>query len=600
MKHPSKSQSETLCLELFEKLFLDLQTRFPSETKSLRRDLVTIKSRVRDEGLSFLTKTLPKLGKAFDSYLENGIFNIPREFKSSHMDRSIPAFMQGMFKIHLSSVESGQTNVDIVRCIRQVLFLVYKLELPYSPSQEKGVIDAFIKTEDDLRNVPMKASLSSLGEVRRLIERVLAGFDPKEITPRHGPGAVATGERLEQKWTFARLYSNLHQEYPYYRYFIAGGARELSDRRDWYLGLSRLSSGCAKVVLVPKDSRGPRLISCEPLEYQWIQQGIGRSLMRHLEGNSLTKGHVNFIDQSVNAELARSSSLFRDYCTLDLKEASDRVSLTHIDLFFPEHIRRALLASRTTSTKLPSGEILTLEKFAPMGSALCFPVEALIFWAVSVVAVCRSRRLSVERASRTVFVYGDDIIVSTCDFSAVTEALDAVGLKVNVDKSFRKGFFRESCGTDAYKGVSVTPVRIRTLWSGNAGDGNSLASYAAYANALNASGFSTAAQFLFSRIEQVYGRLPWGTPDSAYPNRNCHSGFKALILNLELGFKVRCSETHHPEVKVKVLKAKRADSQLDGWTRLLRDMVVSYRDLDPSLVVLPRSAHLRTSYAALC
>lgn len=234
------------------------------------------------------------------------------------------------------------------------------------------------------------------------------------------------------------------------------------------------------------------------------------------------------------------------------------------------------------------------------GISLCFPVEALLFWAVSVAAIARSRHLSVERASSTVFVYGDDIIVAVDDYSAVTEALEDVGLRVNFSKSFRKGFFRESCGMDAYKGVCVTPTRIRTLWSGEPGDGNAFASYVAYANAFSARGFDKTSSFLFSRVEKVYGRLPWGTANSSYPNRNCHSAFKALTLNIEKGFKVRCNAVHQPEVKAMVLKAKNRTSQLDGWTRLLRDFVVSYKDLDPSLVVLPRSAHLRFCYSTLC
>jgi hypothetical protein len=163
-----------------------------------------------------------------------------------------------------------------------------------------------------------------------------------------------------------------------------GGGKEIIDRVQWYRGLERLPAGTAKVVLVPKDSRGPRLISAEPLEYQWIQQGVGRSIVAHLEAHHLTKGRVNFTHQEVNRRLAQESSATLELATLDLKDASDRVSLELVRRVFkntPELVR-ALEAIRTDATLLPDGRVQSLKKFAPMGSAVCFPVEAFVFWAI--------------------------------------------------------------------------------------------------------------------------------------------------------------------------------------------------------------------------
>jgi hypothetical protein len=39
------------------------------------------------------------------------------------------------------------------------------------------------------------------------------------------------------------------------------------------------------------------------------------------------------------------------------------------------------------------------------------------------------------------------------------DTLTILGLKVNDEKSFVKGFFRESCGSDYYMGHNVTPVK---------------------------------------------------------------------------------------------------------------------------------------------
>jgi hypothetical protein len=589
---PSKSQSDDFVVSLFEKLLLDLATRYLSEQKSFARDAVTIRARTASEGISFLTKTLPKLGKAFDLSLEMHSFDIPVEFKKLKGDMNIPVFLQGLFKECVRSDGSWNPLPGVVKDIRQVCFLAYKLELPYSDEDEKRVIDSFLSTEAEISNRQLTADLPLITETRLIIEEVLRDFDPREITPRHGPGAVATGEKLEQKWKFSRLFNAIHQEFPYYSYFIAGGAQELSDRFDWYLNLERQIAGQAKVVLVPKDSRGPRLISCEPLEYQWIQQGVGRSLMRHLEANYLTHGRVNFIDQSINANLARESSLTQDFATLDMKDASDRVSLDHIDLLFPERVRRALLAVRSVATQLPDGSVVPLHKHAPMGSALCFPVEALVFWAICVAAIRQTRDLTVKQAARLVYVYGDDIIVPTAYFESAVESLNSFNLLVNVSKSFKNGFFRESCGMDAYKGVPVTPTRLRTVWSGKPGDGIAFTSYVETANSFSRNGYSQTAQFLFKTVESTYGRLPWGSPDAGYPCRNCHSGYKALILNIELGLPIRWNaHTNVPEVKAVFLRGKKRASTLDGWPRVLRG-ITSHITRDPSTVAVPRSAKL--------
>jgi hypothetical protein len=97
-----------------------------------------------------------------------------------------------------------------------------------------------------------------------------------------------------------------------------------------------------------------------------------------------------------------------------------------------------------------------------MGSAVTFPVQSIIYAMLSIAAVLiaerrRVTKRSIEIASRQVRVFGDDIIVPQSAYEVVTQILEAVGLKVNVDKSFGSGNFRESCGTDAWRGDDVTP-----------------------------------------------------------------------------------------------------------------------------------------------
>lgn len=245
---------------------------------------------------------------------------------------------------------------------------------------------------------------------------------------------------------FKRYYRSLAERFPYEDYFFFNLSHMCDELRS-YLSLEELDTPVAKVVLVPKDSRGPRLISSEPLEVQWIQQMLMANMVHTIETHPLTRGLVNFTDQSVNRRLAlRGSTEESNFLvTLDMKDASDRVHSTLVRILFPNTWVAALMAARSTATRLPNGEVVQLHKFAPMGSATCFPVEALIFWALSTATIIDSsnsltingravtttpfatlnmlfrglERCGTPACDRAVYVYGDDIILHREDYTVV-------------------------------------------------------------------------------------------------------------------------------------------------------------------------------------
>lgn len=587
-------------LDLYESL-IRCDPYNTNQKKHIDHDIATLRRRTIFEGLSFLTKTLPKLGKALDDGLASQKLEVPIEFKRSHRNRNIPAFMQGYFNLLFDSdgclLEKAPALV--VNHLRQVLFLVYKLETRYSSKDERRVIDAFVETDNALE-------LSNSLDVLTLVETsasitgmIFSDFNAREIQPRHGPGSVATGERLEDKWSFQRLYSDIHQVYPYYEYFVAGGADELRDRLDWYKSLERRESGVAKVILVPKDSRGPRLISCEPLEFQFVQQGLGRKLMSFLEDScEFTRGRINFRLQSVNQKLAVEGSIDRSWATIDLSEASDRVSLDLVSRVFSKtSLLKYLLGTRSRSTLLPDGRIHQLKKFAPMGSALCFPVEAYIFWVVAAVSVSRALHIPWRDAGRKIHVYGDDIVIPNAWFDQVVAGLTSVGLVVNSRKSCSEGYFRESCGIDAFHGVVVTPFRVRTPWSDRPTDAAVYVSYIELANSFSLS-YPATSDFLWGRLEKIYGFIPYCLRNSPFPGKIRQRYFDVLRLNAER-LKIRWHSSFQLfRFKVRILRSRRIRSRLDGWTRLLRDLLVPPFE-DPSVVVVPRSTSLKLGWRSI-
>lgn len=594
-----KSQGEVWYLNLCMQLISD--NPLTTSRKMLRYDLETIKSRFQNEGLSFLSKTMPKLGKALDLGLVEGKFTPIYEFRSVK-GRSTPAFMQEYFNLIFSQcgVLLDEPNVDAIKHLRQVLFVSYKLELPYSDTDKSAVVSKFVNVELEVQASSSDEHDADILQLCQIITgKVFKGFDPLDIIPRHGPGAVATGEKLDAKWTFARKYLAIHRVYPYYHYMVAGGARELIDRLDWYHSLEVHESGTAKVVLVPKDSRGPRLISCEPLEYMWLQQGLGRKLVAWLEDNYPTAGSINFTRQDINQHYALAASRSQRFSTLDLSDASDRVSLRTVNEVFNRLPRlvRCLEALRSTATTLPDGTVVPLSKFAPMGSALCFPIEAYIFWVLIVAAIIRQSHLPLEKVGKEVLVYGDDIIVPTEWAHLSIQTLESFGLKVNRSKSCITGYFRESCGVDAFKGTEVTPLRLKHQWTGRHTDGSAFSSYVSLGNRFSERGYTKTSQFIWEELEKVYGKIPYGLKTSSFPCRWAKSFTDAILLNNSIGIKKRFNvRLQRVEFFVLIPRNKRIKAKVESWPRLLRNFV-SPPFGDPSSIVVPRSMRIKRGWA---
>lgn len=569
----------------------------PFHAKHLRVDIRVLRNRTYREGLSFLTKTLPKLGKSLDRALETGRLYYPSEFGRSHSSSEIPAFLQVYFKriFALDGTLLEHPCELAISHIRLITMLCYKLELPYSPEIEVDKINSFVENEKSLETLVLPDDLVIESAIA---STVFSDFDETDILPKHGPGAVATGEKLDEKYEFKRLYNSIHQVYPYYKYFVVGSSRELLDRLSWYKSLERLEEGTAKVCLVPKDSRGPRIISSEPLEYMWLQQGLGRKIVDRLQSNFITKGNINFTSQAVNRELALESSLSQRFATIDMKDASDLVSVELVKRVFCKtpNLLRALLALRTTSTRLPDGRTIPLLKYAPMGSALCFPVESFIFWVLCVAAIRRSSRMRLRQVCKLVYTYGDDLIIPVEYVQVCIEALENCGLKVNRDKSLFQGKFRESCGLDAYNGVEVTPIKIHTLWTGRRNDGAQLASYCAIANELGKRQYNEASDYIWTKLDRLYGFVPYGTSTSGYPCKIVESPEIAEILNRVDKVKSRFSERYQRlEFFVRFLKPKKLQSTLDSWTRLIRNLCCGVGD-EPSVNIAARSVKLSSGW----
>lgn len=293
---------------------------------------------------------------------------------------------------------------------------------------------------------------------------------------RHGPGAVA--ERLDSVE----------------RYYMVGIPERILScvpleqfQPVWSLQTPVQADDVpARVIAVPKTAKKPRLISIEPSYNQFAQQGYLAVLAEELDKMRI----CSFADQTPNQILALRGSKDGSVATIDLSEASDRVSWGLVRSLFSwnSNFVRILEATRSRVVQLPSGDELVLNKFASMGSALTFPIEVMVFTSIVISAICEyernhSRSYIRSLAKRSdIRVYGDDIIVPTQYYPIVTRYLEEYGLKVNMTKSFHKGDFRESCGVDAYDGVDITPVYVRRRLPSSRRDVSELVSLVSFRN----------------------------------------------------------------------------------------------------------------------
>lgn len=204
---------------------------------------------------------------------------------------------------------------------------------------------------------------------------------------------------------------------------------------------------------VPKNARTNRSIVVEPSLNSFFQLGVGDYIADRLR----TRG-IDIRNQTTNQDLAQIASLYGELATLDLSSASDLIArelvahLLPIDWFL-------FLDSLRTGTVEYEGTPMKLQKFSSMGNGFTFPLETLIFWALSSSCVDETKG---EFAS----VYGDDIIVPVSSVELLRAVLNACGFLLNAEKSFWSGPFRESCGKDYHSGMLIRPVFLKDRLSG--------------------------------------------------------------------------------------------------------------------------------------
>jgi hypothetical protein len=575
---------------LLHEVLQDLGDRCGIE--STDRDFKEIAARVDHEGKSFLTISLPTLAKALERGLDEGKVG-HTSFPGFQLRGSTPLLLGGFFD-QVIDRETGDLlpcpSVEAIRAIRQVSLMFGKVLLRTSEKRNRKAlrkyieVDAAIPLYDSmLTGTPLWEEYQSMG--RRLWSSVYATVDGNiysgKILPKHGPGATADRLKGNQKYDQQEWTERLESIFPFGMYATPSWKETVSTPCDCSHGCSCSPSTVVewhepgserpvRVITVPKTAKTPRIIAIEPTCMQFMQQAILEDLVKALEEDDISSWLIGIGDQIPNQDMALQGSLDGSLATLDLSEASDRVSVMHVRALLANHpnLREGVEATRSLKASVlvdKEAVTVTLNKFASMGSALCFPFEAMVFATIVFTAIekelgHRLTRRDIKSFKGQVRVYGDDIIVPARFAHCVTASLEAFGLKVNADKSFWTGRFRESCGKEYYDGSDVCIVRVRRVLPTSRKDVPGVVSAVSLRNQLFLAGYVKAVEYLDTLIERIIP-FPEVQPTSPVLGKFTYGPFEVHKWD---------SSLQRPLVRGAVLKSTLPKSHLEGDGALLK------------------------------
>jgi len=388
-----------------------------------------------------------------------------------------------VFKEYLEYIRTGKANL-----LRYILsFLRFGKKLRYEdPDLDSTAFHGWNEVEKKLST--LRFNDHDLASLKVIIRELVPDLQPNWLTPSFGPGKVSeTG--------IADVYGKVNHLLPNKKLVYAFLRPALAELRGGGFGpdglqqLGKTGSDIARLKFVPKDISKSRSICMEPNSVMFFQQAVYRWIDTALRRGWI-RNFVDLHDQQKSRDAALHGSQYLCTDTIDLSSASDSVHVDLVKGVFPLSWQYYMLATRTSKVRVPDGSVVAVNKFAPMGSAICFPTQCIVFTAVCLYSylsdiLCRTpgswtptrqEVLSLKhsmyegRSGNTPFrkrseppvVFGDDIAVDSRHTSSVIDTLERLGFSVNVAKSFTASqSFRESCGVYAYEGEDVTPLLFR-------------------------------------------------------------------------------------------------------------------------------------------
>ena len=523
------------------------------------RDVETLTSRFDAEGLSFLTITLPNMEKELTRSVSSGVIShnlLALMGSAGGAPRFLGGFLEKIFFDGTNVSGYEEFRGSVFRDLRQLLVLFSKVDVDCTPVRKERSLEQYISTDRMIPTLHKELLDEFARESMTLWHYLLQVEQLLEVDDlgRHSSGALATRESYNSRFHLNTWSARLQKVWPYWHY------ARCSYNNPAPRIIPPALEPPVKVVLVPKTQKSPRVIAMEPVYNQFAQQGILSALTQVLS----TESHVGLYksicwdDQSYNRRLAFVGASEGNFATIDLSEASDRVSSTLVHAMLPPGpLRDAVFASRSRYADV-QGRKIRLRKFASMGSSLCFPMESMVFYIIARMGVQRAFGVKSGSHDLPIRVYGDDIIVPTDSAPEVIRLLEAYGLKINPNKTFLDGKFRESCGADWYGATDVTPVRSRMPLPNISHHDARMVSVIEWHNDLYERGYYATC----SEIRSVYNL-------DRYPTKHAHqTNITGVISHVRWPETRFNSELQRTEQRALFVRGRNAPDNLDGYPAL--------------------------------
>lgn len=400
----------------------------------------------------------------------------------NHIDRALRTESWDSFETILGTLPELVRDDTDPWAMRERIQVISLIRFPVRDLDPNLILS---QTRDSVSSANLSLTWSDLDILRRVgnhvTEVVEQCMSDLTLVGRHGPGVVAeTGDQLVKRQI---LWYN-PQLRPFSRLFF----RSPDNTGGWLENKPKYTD--ARVLMVPKDHKTLRMISAEPAQTQFVQQAVRSGIEKAMRRHKVLR-HIDISNQQKQRDLLKKGRV----ATIDLSCASDTIRVKHLLLLrLPLHVREFLLGLRTP-TQVFKGRTLPTQGLYPMGAAVCFPFETMLFFLLA-------REYSLAETGRTprvLGVYGDDIVVDDHLAGGLMSFLSRCAFTPNRLKSFVCGDFFETCGVFSYKGVDVSPIKMKKLPPVSDRDLRNL-SFQSYAERAERYGYTHLSEFLRSQI----------------------------------------------------------------------------------------------------
>lgn len=298
------------------------------------------------------------------------------------------------------------------------------------------------------------------------IDRVLADYDLDEhlekcYLPRKASvGTTLRHATLEHRWLRGLTGSREHIEWfdrvytPWHGHCASlfGRAASSEEQIPEVTEVHELHG-----TLVEKTYKSKRLIVPNTAIGGLYSNGLGEVLVSRLK----RAGYDVRTLPGRHSKLARYASKTGRLATVDQSMASDNITPKLVEMLVPRRWARALSFGRLSKLRI-GDDLIHCQTFSTMGIGFTFPLQMLIFLGLTHATCDLWEEEHGAVMDRTISAFGDDLICPVEIHTELEWVFESLGLVINRDKTFWSGPFRESCGSDYFRGYDVRPAYVPT------------------------------------------------------------------------------------------------------------------------------------------